>query len=72
MSSTIECETRQWGSSIGIVIPREVVSEEGIEVNSRVTVTICAVPKAKQIWGLGPVIVRKSTQEIKDELRKGW
>ena len=27
---------------------------------------------AKELWNLGPVKNKKSTQEIKDELRKGW
>lgn len=72
MSDEIECVTKQWGGSIGIVIPKEVVEQENIRPNQRIRVVVKKIILAKDLWGLGPIKLTKSAQEIKDELRKGW
>ena len=72
MEDEIECVTKQWGGSIGIVIPKEIVVREHIHPNEKVRVTVTKMALAKSIWLLGPVRDTQSTQEIKDELKKGW
>lgn len=67
---TIETMTRKWGNSLGITIPKEVVDEAGLEENQRVLVEIRKSADLKSIRGL--VHLKKPTQQIKDEMRKGW
>lgn len=72
MGEEIECRTRKWGSSIGIVIPNEVVQREHIKPDEVVRVQVRKMPFARELWNLGPLARKESTQKIKDELRKGW
>lgn len=66
-----EVKTRKWGSSIGIVLPKELVEEAGIRLNETVVVDIRKRHKAKEFFGLLKDW-KRPTQEIKDEMRKGW
>jgi antitoxin component of MazEF toxin-antitoxin module len=68
----IECITRKWGSSVGIVIPKEIVEKEHIKPNEKVRITVNKMVLAKDLWGLAPRKKKQSAQEIKDWLRKGW
>jgi antitoxin component of MazEF toxin-antitoxin module len=69
----IECITRKWGSSVGIVIPKEIVEKEHIKPNEKVRVTVNKITLARDLWNLGPLVRKdKSTQKVKDELRAGW
>ncbi len=72
MADEVECETKKWGSSIGIIIPSDVVKRERIKPNERILVTVKKVVLAKDIWGLAPFKKKESAQKIKDWLRKGW
>ncbi len=72
MPEDIECVTKKWGSSIGIVIPNDVVKKEHLKPNEKIRIVIKKIPLAKELWGIGIVKDKRSTQEIKDELRKGW
>ncbi|MBI4146361.1 hypothetical protein HY489_03420 [Candidatus Woesearchaeota archaeon] len=72
MAEEVQCTTKKWGSSIGIVIPSDVVKKEHIKPNEQISILIRRVPLAKELWGIGLVRDKRSTQEIKDELRKGW
>ncbi|MBS3114153.1 AbrB/MazE/SpoVT family DNA-binding domain-containing protein [Candidatus Woesearchaeota archaeon] len=67
----IETKTRKWGSSIGVVLPKEVVDEIGIKPNEKIVIDIKKRPLAKEFFGKFPHW-GKSTQEIKDEMREGW
>ena len=66
----IEVQTRKWGNSLGIAIPRRVIQEESLHENQKVIIEIRRVVDIKKIKGL--VSFKKSTQEIKDEMRSGW
>lgn len=68
----IDCKTRKWGSSIGVIIPRDVVKRENIKPNETLHIIVKKMPFAKDLWNLGPLKRMESTQKIKDELRKGW
>ena len=67
----IECKTRKIGGSLGIIIPKEVVEEEGIKPNQSIKIEIRSRPKAREIWGLFPNL-KTPAQKLKDEARKGW
>ncbi len=72
MNATTETivTVRKWGNSIGVTIPNEIVEKEKIKPNDRITIT---VKKARTIAELfGTMKSKKSTQQIKNELKKGW
>jgi len=61
---------RKWGNSIGVTFPKETVQREKLKPNDKL---IISVKKARSIMELfGTIKTKKSTQAIKDELRKGW
>ena len=66
----IETKTRKWGSSIGVVLPKNVVDEVGIKPNEKIVIEIKKRPLAKEFFGLLKDW-KRPTQEIKDEMRAG-
>ncbi len=68
----VECIAKKWGSSLGIIIPKEVALEEGIKPNETVRVVVRKAPLAKDIWKLGPIRRTEPTQEIVNEMKNGW
>ncbi|MBI3027207.1 AbrB/MazE/SpoVT family DNA-binding domain-containing protein [Candidatus Woesearchaeota archaeon] len=68
----MEVKTRKWGSSIGIVIPKEVVDEIGIKPDETIRIDVRKPVKAKDVFGMFPRLSKKSAQELKYEMRKGW
>ncbi len=73
MQKEVKVITRKWGNSIAIVIPNELVIKEKIKENVEITIILEKTrPKAGVLWGFGKRKIKKSTQEIKDELRAGW
>ena len=67
----IEVKTRKWGSSIGVVLPKELVDEIGIKPDETIRIDVRKPVKVKDVFGMFPNW-KRSTQEIKDELRAGW
>ena len=67
----IECVTKKWGSSLGIIIPKEIVNIEHITENEKILVDIKKKHKAKEFFGLIPNW-KVSTDEIKKDMKKGW
>ena len=66
-----EVKTRKWGSSIGVVLPKEIVDEVGIKPDETIVIDVKKRHKAKEFFGLLKDW-KRPTQEIKDEARKGW
>ncbi len=62
---------RKWGNSLAIILPKVIVDANRIEENKEITIELKTRPKAKAIFGLLPKW-KKPTQQIKDEMRKGW
>jgi Antidote-toxin recognition MazE, bacterial antitoxin len=61
---------RRWGSSLGIVVPREIVKELHLEAGREVVIDIdrAGIEEAfgsLKDWAVDP-------QKLKDELRRGW
>lgn len=63
---------RRWGSSIAVIIPREVVEREKIKENKEITISLKNRPLAGNFFGKFPRNSNRTAQEIKDELREGW
>jgi antitoxin component of MazEF toxin-antitoxin module len=61
---------REWGNSLGITIPKEIIQKENIKKGDELIIDIRKKNDIKAIRGL--VKFKKSTQELKDEMRKGW
>ncbi len=63
---------KRWGSSIAVIIPREVVVKEKIKEDAPIVINIIKErPKAGELFGLLKNW-KKSAQEIKDEARERW
>lgn len=67
----VKTKLKQWGSSLGIVVPSEVVKEEKLSEGSEVIVDI---QKKGSLWDIfGTLKDRKlNAQKIKDQARKDW
>lgn len=65
-------KVRKWGSSLAVILPKALTDEKNIRENDNVTIEIKNRPLAKDLFGLFPRKSKKSAQDIKDELRKGW
>ncbi len=60
---------RKWGNSLGVVIPREEASKEGIKENDEVEVVVRKATDIRQLFGKYKF---KDLQAVKEELREGW
>jgi len=67
---TIECIPRKWGNSLGITIPKEVAEREALSEGKPVMITLKTKPDLRSLFGT--VKFSQSSQEAKDEMRKGW
>lgn len=65
----IEVIPRKWGNSIGIILPKEAVEEEGIKLNKKILIRVMKPTNIKHLFGS---LKRKMTgQEFKDMVRQG-
>jgi antitoxin component of MazEF toxin-antitoxin module len=60
---------RRWGNSLGVVIPSEEVSKEGLKENDEVEIVIRKAVDIRQLFGKYKF---RDVQSVKDELREGW
>lgn len=63
-------KVKGWGNSLGVVLPKQFVREADLEIGDEIVVS-------KKKANLKPLFgilrgVNKSTQELKDEMRKSW
>jgi len=63
---------REWGNSLGIVIPKEIAIKEDLRPDDQVSVIITKKQNLEDFFGMFPRTSGKSAQEIKDEMRRGW
>ena len=66
----IEVEIKKWGNSIGIILPKSLISEEGLKENDKIVVNI--VRKTDLSKTFGKEKRNLSGQEFKDIVRQGW
>ena len=67
----IKVTAKEWGSSIGVVIPSDLVKTEGIHAGDEIFLEIRKKNLVKRAFGLlkGKGL---DAQRIKDELREEW
>ncbi len=66
---TIEVKTKQWGNSIGVIIPKEVVNTLKIKPEETILIEVERKENPlKELWGLGKG--KKLTQKARLENRK--
>jgi len=65
----IRTVVRKWGNSLGVVIPREEASKEGIRENDEVEIVIRKAVDIRELFGKFKF---KDLQRVKEEIRKGW
>ncbi len=68
----IKVKAKRWGSSIGFILPKIIVEEKGIKDNDEIVIEVKDGLVAENFFGKFPRKLKKTGQEIKDELRKGW
>ncbi len=68
----IKTIAKKWGSSIGIIIPKEIVDAKKIKENDKIIIEIKNRPIAGEFFGRFKGKIKKSGQELKDDARKGW
>jgi len=67
----VETITRKWGNSIGITLPKDELEKEEITENEPVLVLVIKQNQTpKSTFGMFKNKIHKSTQQIKDELKK--
>lgn len=66
-----ETETRKWGNSLGIILPKSVVKAKGISEKEKVVVEIKKRHTADEFFGIAPEW-KKTTEKIKKEIKRGW
>ena len=67
----VKARIREWGNSLGIIIPQEKAKEAGLVKDQEVTIDVKAENPLKAAFGSlkGWKI---DAQKVKDELRKEW
>ncbi|HLC78595.1 MAG TPA: AbrB/MazE/SpoVT family DNA-binding domain-containing protein [Candidatus Nanoarchaeia archaeon] len=68
----IKAIAKKWGSSIGVIIPKEVVDDKKIRENDEITIEVKTRPLAGNLFGKFPRKSGISAQKLKDEARRGW
>ncbi len=61
---------RKWGNSVGVTISQEVVEREKIKPSDQLVISVRKVTPFQKLFGTWKT--KKSAQQIKDELKKGW
>ncbi|MFH1916303.1 MAG: AbrB/MazE/SpoVT family DNA-binding domain-containing protein [Nanoarchaeota archaeon] len=65
-----EVTTRKWGNSVGIVLPKELVDDQKIRPNQKLTISVMKKANFSHLFGTLPRLM--TGQEAKDLARKGW
>jgi antitoxin component of MazEF toxin-antitoxin module len=74
MAAKVKVKAKQWGNSLGFIIPNDVVREQKIREGDELEVELQKVTDIEKLFGIAHGKRRPglTTQKIKDELRAGW
>ena len=74
MPTKVKVKAKQWGSSLGFIIPNEVVKEQKIREGDELEIELQKLTDIEKLFGIahGKRPAGLTTQKIKDELRAGW
>lgn len=62
---------KKWGSSLGVVIPAELVEEEKLQERERVIIAVKKISTLSDVFG-SLKNWKVDSQKIKDEARNNW
>ena len=62
---------KNWGSSLGVVIPSEIIKEKNLKEGEKVVIEINKKENIKNLFG-SLKDWKIDTQKLKNELRKEW
>ncbi len=65
----MRARVKKWGNSLGLIIPADLVSKEGLKEGDEVEYQLKKCGGVKELFGKYPM---GDIQKIKDELRKEW
>lgn len=65
----MRARVKKWGNSLGLIIPADLVSKEGLKEGDEVEYQLKKCDGVKELFGKYPM---GDIQKIKDELRKEW
>ena len=66
-----KAQLKSWGSSLGVVVPKEVVKAEHLKEVDEITIEIHRKSSIREIFGSMPNL-KIDAQKMKDEIRKEW
>ena len=66
-----EAQTKKWGSSLGIILPKPIVETHHLSEKERIVVEIHKKHKAEEFFGMFPHW-KTPTKQLKQEMKKGW
>jgi len=68
----IETKLKKWGNSLAVIIPIEVTSKEKMMENENVKIILVkdSQKALRNTFGIGKGKLKKTGQQIKDELRR--
>ena len=66
----VEITLRKWGNSLGGVFPKSFVEAHHLEPDKTVLVEVVNKVDLRAVFGT--LKTKKSSQQFKDEVRKGW
>ena len=64
----INVKVRKWGDSLAVIIPKEIARNERIQASDTVHLNIIKQTDLSDVFGILKGKLKKSVQEIKDEL----
>ena len=67
----IEARLRRWGSSLGVIVPKEIVDKERLKPGEEIIFEIKKKNAVKSVFG-ALKDWKIDSQKVKDELRKEW
>jgi antitoxin component of MazEF toxin-antitoxin module len=65
-----EVEVRKWGNSMGVILPKELIAAEELQQHDRILIDV--VKRADLTDVFGSFRTKKSGQQFKNMVRKGW
>jgi len=68
----VEAKTKKWGSSIGIIIPKDVVKQERIQEGQDIRINILTKKKTMGADIFGAFKFKKTIQDLLDETDKDF
>ncbi|MBU0929840.1 MAG: hypothetical protein KJ623_02105 [Nanoarchaeota archaeon] len=66
----IKAKVKEWGNSLGIIIPKEIVVGEKLKPSDEIIIDIKKKTDIMKLFGKAKF--KQTAQELKDEGRKGW